>query len=135
MNDIITIKNLVYNLSLESNVEHKDVKLVIQNYLHYINSIKDKDLINDSFKDEPKRHSNLPQSIYAYLAAIVEKVSSDLKLSVPNWIKDKYYYLENEWFPPEIEKLSFLKDKLKSISAEPFKSRNLYVSQNAISVY
>lgn len=134
MSYITTVEDLIYNLSSKDNLQYKDIKLSIQNYLHYIYSVNDNSLINDSFKNEPKHHSNIPQSIYAYLAGVVEKVSQELKLSIPNWVYNSYYYLESDWFPPEVEKLDFLKEMLKISSPEPFKSRKIYVSENAISV-
>lgn len=134
MSYITTIEDLIYKLSSMENIQYKDIKLSIQDYLHYLSSVNDSSLINDSFKNEPKHHPNIPQNIYAYLAGIVEKVSQDLKINIPNWIYNKYYYLESDWFPPEVEKLESLKKMLKITSPEPFKNRNIYVSENAISV-
>jgi hypothetical protein len=133
----LTVDRLLFNLSSKKQIEYKDIKLCIQDYLHYINSVNDtstKAEVESLFTAEPKMYSNIPKNVYAYIAAIVEKLTKDFKLYTPEWIYKKVYYLENPWFPPEIEKYEKIKEIMKKVSPEAFKSRNLFVSEDAIVV-
>lgn len=137
MHNRVSVARLLYNLSLKKEVENKDVKLYIQNYLHYIESYlkeNNKDSISVLFNTEPKNYKKIPISAYAYIAAMTEKITKDNEITTPKWVYNRKYYLDNPWYPPEVEKYPRLKAVLKDVSPEPFKSRNLYVSEDALKV-
>lgn len=126
----MTIKDLFDNLSLIENIQYKDIKLCIQDYLHYITYADDK-LVEESFRSQPISYPGIPKFVYAYLAGIVELKSQQLNICCPTWVYNDCYYLDTDWFPPEIEKLECLKPILKTMSPKPFKNRKVYVSENA----
>lgn len=136
MNNKLTVAKLLSSMNLKKNLENKDIKIFIQDYLHYLNSISvdDKELLKELFMLEPKHYKKIPKDIYAYMAAIIETFSKDNQIATPQWIYDSKYYLNNPWYPPEVEKYPRVKKVLSEVSPEPFRVRNLFVSENALSV-
>ena len=75
-----------------------------------------------TFKDE---------SMGAYMAAMVELLCEWYNFECPAWIFKEVYYLTEPWYPGGI-KGEELRALLREESPRPFKERNLFVSDNAI---
>jgi len=137
MNKKITIVRLFYEMSKANQLKDKDIKIYIQNYLHYIKRIREKEntkLIENLFACEPKKYSKIPIDVYAYVAAFVEIITTEMGIATPLWTENKFYFLEEPWFPQEVYKYPKIMETLRELSPEAFKRRNLFVSENAISV-
>lgn len=65
----------------------------------------------------------------AYLAATAEELCRGFQLSVPVWIDDKTRKLQYPWFASP---LAALRAVLLLESPAAFRSRNLFVSENAL---
>ena len=85
-------------------------------------------------QDEPQFNSQVSPYIYAYVAATVEKICNENKLVIPKWVNKEKYFLKTKWFPPEIDSYEQLKPILERKSPPEFKKRNLYVSENVLSI-
>ena len=139
---LITVKESIDKLHKEILtpyvISEKDIyskiKLNIQNYLHDIKNTKNVDLISNCFNIEPINYINIPKYVYVYYAGIVEHISLELNIAVPFWIETKEYFLDYNWFPKEVDKLSFLKETLIKESPKSFSKRNIYISKNGISI-
>jgi hypothetical protein len=66
----------------------------------------------------------------AYLAATAEELARKYKLSVPAWVSDESRKLHHPWFAST---LAGLRAVLILESPPAFRSRNLFVSENALS--
>jgi len=133
----ITVAKLFYQMNKKTDINDKCFNLFIQEYLHYIMRVRLSDnlqVIESLFASEPKRYNTIPQDVYAYMAATVEQLTIELHITAPSWINKQFYFLEEPWFPKEVLKYTKLKESLKKLSPDAFKKRNLYVSENAISV-
>lgn len=132
-----TVYELFEEMSSEKELKTKNIRIYIQNFLHYINNLQDNNeftKIYELFIEEPKHYENIPHYVYAYFSAIIESISIEFHIKQPKWIDGDFYFLNEEWFPEEIEKFKRVKERLRECSPMPFKKRNLYVSENAISV-
>jgi|GEM_PF-812102 len=133
----ISISKLFYQMSKEKHLNDENISVFIQNYLHYIMRISSSEnlqTIERLFTCEPKIYNTIPQNVYAYIAATVEQLATELNIPAPEWINKEFYFLEEPWFPKEVLKYTKLKEVLTKVSPEPFKRRNLFVSVNAITV-
>jgi hypothetical protein len=97
----------------------------------------------DSFFADPSEESILSEPISlaaqlpglgdvedAYLGAVAEWLAWKFDLQPPQWAFDKRRSLHRPWFASE---LSTLRALLLLESPAPFRSRNLFVSENALS--
>jgi hypothetical protein len=66
----------------------------------------------------------------AYLAATAEELARKFKLQVPPWVSDESRELHRPWFAST---LAGLRAVLILESPPAFRSRNLFVSENALS--
>lgn len=66
----------------------------------------------------------------AYLAAAAEHLASAYHLEVPSWVTDETRWLHRPWFASQ---LAALRGVLLLESPPAFRSRNLFVSENALS--
>lgn len=128
-----TLAEAIENLSTKRTVTDSDVKICIQNYLHYIKSLENNPFeFEQVFRDEPSVHSNVPEYVYSYAAALVESISLQKAANIPEWVNK--FSLKEPWFPKETQKFEKLKKVLMRVSPDPFKKRNLFVSKNALDV-
>lgn len=133
---IITLAESIESLSYKENITDGDIRICIQNFLHYIKTLKnDPAAIEEIFKTEPKFHTDIPDYVYAYAAALTETISAENNISAPDWINKDIYFLQIPWFPEGTENFPRLKNSLIKNSPEPFKKRNLFVSKNALEVF
>lgn len=90
--------------------------------------------VADALAPEPKQlASELPQLGAledAYLAATAEWLAWKFNLPPPSWAFDPGRSLRRPWFASE---LASLRGLLLLESPAPFRSRNLFVSENALS--
>jgi hypothetical protein len=66
----------------------------------------------------------------AYLAAVAETLSREAGLAPPDWSEKSEYFLPEPWFAGGLENLKVI---LLVESPIPFRRRNLFVSENAMS--
>lgn len=89
---------------------------------------------NDALADTPdslaKRHGELGRVHDAYLAATAEELARSHALAVPGWVSDDNRKLRRPWFASS---LAALRAVLLQESPAAFRSRNLFVSENALS--
>lgn len=65
----------------------------------------------------------------AYLAATAEHLAATYRLQVPHWVADEARKLHRPWFASQ---LAALRAVLLVESPAAFRSRNLFVSENAL---
>ncbi|MGQ0763201.1 MAG: hypothetical protein ACT4OT_14480 [Acidobacteriota bacterium] len=65
----------------------------------------------------------------AYLAATAEHLAAEYNLPVPNWVADDVRKLHRPWFASQLAALGAV---LLLESPPAFRSRNLFVSENAL---
>jgi hypothetical protein len=75
-------------------------------------------------------HGDLGRVQDAYLAATAEELARRFNLSMPEWIADEARKLHRPWFASP---LAALRAVLLLESPPGFRSRNLFVSENALS--
>jgi hypothetical protein len=69
------------------------------------------------------------EDINAYLAAVAETLCRETGLAPPRWTEKPDYFLAEPWFAGGLENLKAI---LLVESSVPFRRRNLFVSENAM---
>jgi hypothetical protein len=80
--------------------------------------------------EEPLRYSFIEKPIYVYAAAAVHKLANDHNLSVPEWVFDQYYFLEEPHF--SMNARGSLRLLLLYQSPPEFKFRNFFEVENTL---
>lgn len=81
MYEIISLADALNELSSKEKVKDADVKICIQNYLHYIKYLRDNkniSILQKIFITEPLMYSNISNDVYAYVAAMVEQITKEI---------------------------------------------------------
>ena len=84
-----------------------------------------------AIQDEPNRHIEISSYIYAYVASSAHKLANDYNLEVPQWVFDKFYFLEEPYFAMDAK--GRLRLLLMYESPAEFKFRNVFEVANTLS--
>ncbi|SFH07455.1 hypothetical protein SAMN05660649_03767 [Desulfotomaculum arcticum] len=85
----------------------------------------------NAIKEEPVHYEEIPQYLYAFVAATAHKLAEDYNLEIPNWTLKDIYCLKYPYFAMNAK--GNLRLYLLVESPPAFKFRNLYVPENCLS--
>ena len=120
------------NLSdITKELNNEDNAIVYGNFLDetYL-KFKRNELDISTWYTEPFFNSDLEFKHQAYFAAVIHKLSNDLGFETPKWVLDGKYVLDKPYFA--VEAKGMLKALLLFESPREFRTKNIYVSANAM---